>query len=109
MENNLEKKNIPVKVIIQAWEESESGWGTKPDGFSLHLNETDKNTYCDEFMTSQRERLGERVPDIYERPIDHDLSTCYISLEKMEILKKSKNGIRTFDTNPDWISKTPLF
>ena len=33
-------------------------------------------------MTSQRERLGERVPDIYERPIDHGLSTCYISLEK---------------------------
>jgi hypothetical protein len=32
-------------VIRQEWEESERGWGCRPDGYSLHLDKEDRNTY----------------------------------------------------------------
>jgi hypothetical protein len=32
-------------VIAQDWEESEAGWGVRPDGFTLHLTREDRDTY----------------------------------------------------------------
>ena len=40
MENkNDSPKDNKNEVVVQKWEESERGWGTRPDGFSLHLTE----------------------------------------------------------------------
>ena len=33
------------KCVFQFWEESERGWGTRPDGCSVHVNRVDLNIY----------------------------------------------------------------
>lgn len=51
-------------VVRQMWEESERGWGTRPDGDSLHLTETDRVDYIDRYW----DRMPDAVPDEYSRP-----------------------------------------
>ena len=36
-------------VIKQLWEESERGWGIRPDGYSLHLNNEDRKQFIKEY------------------------------------------------------------
>lgn len=55
-------------VVIQKWEESERGWGVRPDGWSMHTTEEVRAEYVSWFMAMQQELLGEAVPDEYSRP-----------------------------------------
>jgi len=43
MTDNLEQ------VVYVSWEESERGWGTRPDGCSLHLTKADFEIYLDNY------------------------------------------------------------
>jgi hypothetical protein len=52
------------KVIIQKWEESERGWGTRPDGWTMHLSEAHRVKFCEEFWARQPKGA---VPDEYTR------------------------------------------
>jgi hypothetical protein len=54
-------------AVRQNWEESERGWGTRPDGYSLHLTLADAKAYANQFLKEQYKRLGEEVPDEYVR------------------------------------------
>jgi len=54
-------------AVCQKWEESEAGWGIRPDGYSLHLTEEDRKKYVEEFWKHQRTVLGEAVPHEYTR------------------------------------------
>ncbi|OGZ11915.1 MAG: hypothetical protein A2942_01995 [Candidatus Lloydbacteria bacterium RIFCSPLOWO2_01_FULL_50_20] len=38
------------QVLCQKWEESERGWGTRPDGYSLHKSDADREQYIREHM-----------------------------------------------------------
>lgn len=55
-------------VWVQKWEESERGWGTRPDGYTLHL----ERAHIKEFLRLMRAREDElykgAVPDEYSRP-----------------------------------------
>lgn len=57
-------------LILQIWEQSETGVGVQPDGCSLHIDSNSLNDYIKSFY---EQREGE-VPDVYERvvgvPID---------------------------------------
>lgn len=55
------------EVIIQQWEESERGWGVRPDGFSIHLSMEECRRFRDEFWEKQRARDGGVVPESYSR------------------------------------------
>lgn len=48
------------------WEESERGWGTRPDGFSFHKSEDDALKFVKDFQDRQPKGY---VPDEYSRPI----------------------------------------
>ena len=52
------------KVYLQFWEESERGWGIRPDGCSLHLTVEDHKRYIKSIYDS---RLNESVPYEYDR------------------------------------------
>lgn len=59
-------------VIGQNWEESERGWGTRPDGFTLHLNEHDHKAFIKGYLDRQKayndEHLGPGItPAEYTR------------------------------------------
>ncbi len=55
---------VIVRVVCQKWEESERGWGVRPDGYSLHLTEADLENY----IRAHNRALPKEVPDEYDRP-----------------------------------------
>lgn len=64
------KKSTPktaapkVKVWVQQWEESERGWGSRPDGFTCHWTKEDVKRFIDAHWAS----LPDEAPDEYSRP-----------------------------------------
>ena len=55
------------QALCQQWEESERGWGTRPDGFTLHLDTATHTRFVKAFLDRQRNLLGEKTPDEYTR------------------------------------------
>lgn len=53
-------------VICQKWEESERGWGTRPDGFSLHVSVQALESFLRQVYAARAEVAA--VPDEYDRP-----------------------------------------
>lgn len=52
------------EVVCQKWEEKERGWGSRPDGFSLHIDEAQRARYVQEYWDS----MPDQAPDDYEAP-----------------------------------------
>ena len=62
---------MTVHVLwVQKWEESEAGWGTRPDGYTLHRSKADIEVY----LKAMRDREAAQgygkhnVPTEYSRP-----------------------------------------
>lgn len=53
-------------IAYQQWEESESDWGCRPDGFSLHLSLEDYQRYLKKYW----DRMPKSVLHEYSRPTD---------------------------------------
>lgn len=76
-------------LIVQKWEESERGWGCRPDGYSLHLTEEDRVAYIKAYWDS----MPDQAPSEYERPDgtpylwDADAATA-------KKVRATKNGLR---------------
>ena len=83
------------EVIVQKWEESELGWGTRPDGFSLHLTDADRESYIKEYW----DRMPKSVPDEYSRP-DGTPYKAKVDAATFARVKASKNGIRGWRACP---------
>lgn len=87
------------KVWIQQWEESERGWGCRPDGFTAHLKKEDIEKYLSAMRAEEKKLYGDTVPDEYSRPcgepFEHELSA--------EAVKKIKgNGmVLSYDWKPN--------
>jgi hypothetical protein len=58
-------------VIRQEWEESERGWGCRPDGYSLHLDKEDRDTFVKNYWDS----MPKECPDEYSRPCGEAVAT----------------------------------
>ena len=54
-------------VIAQSWIESESGWGQRPDGETLHLTMEDCKKFREAYWRKELKRTKGRVPHIYSR------------------------------------------
>ena len=88
-----------MKVWVQKWEESEAGWGTRPDGYTLHLEHADINL----FLRAMREREEEwakknnkpanYVPPEYSRPEGKPYITEVSNGELVDKIVKSQNGV----------------
>ena len=57
-------RNKLEKIIYVSWEESERGWGTRPDGCSLHLTKEDYSRFLKDYW----KEMPREVPDEYSRP-----------------------------------------
>jgi hypothetical protein len=75
-------------VVVQKWEESERGFGTRPDGFSLHLSEEDRVEYVRKYWAS----MPDEAPDEYSRP-DGSPYLADVDEETLELIRKSEHGI----------------
>ena len=84
-------------VICQRWEESERGWGVRPDGYSLHLTSKDAETYVKKYWDS----MPKGIPDEYSRPSSGTYAVT-VSDEVYDKVAASECGIREFGSNyPD--------
>jgi hypothetical protein len=80
-------------VIRQRWEESERGWGIRPDGYSLHLTYQDAIVYIREYW----DLMPSYVPDEYSRP-SGEPTEAMVERQTFEALNKAreegKRGLR---------------
>ena len=79
------------KVILQLWEESEKDWGIRPDGCSIHLDESLRSTYVKDLY---RDR-GSDVPNIYERVLGEPI-IAFVNDDIYAILE-TKGSIRLLE------------
>lgn len=54
------------KVYLQYWEESERGWGVRPDGCSLHLDEASHSNYVREAYKNRDKNI---IPNEYDKVV----------------------------------------
>lgn len=83
-----------LEAICQDWEESERGWGTRPDGCSLHLTIEDRNL----FVKNYWDLMPREVPDEYERPEGNPFR-IEVSRKLYNQIKKSDEGLRLYQHN----------
>lgn len=80
-------------VVVQEWEESERGWGVRPDGATLHLTEADRVAYvADYWAREKRANTSGQVPDEYSRPSGSP-TVIDVSDATYAQVKKTKNGL----------------
>jgi len=85
----MEKTKINT-AFLDTWTESESGWGQRDDGGSIHLTKEDYKKYVEDYWST----MPKEVPHEYVRP-DNNLREIVISDKLFKQLKKSKkSGIR---------------
>jgi hypothetical protein len=88
------------KAIGQTWTESERGWGTRPDGYSVHLSEEDRLKYNEAHGQWLVETYGNEAPDEYDRPDSESPFEVQITealhKELLELKEQGKYGVRHF-------------
>lgn len=86
----------PTTFVLHAieWEESERGWGTRPDGFSFHRSQEEATKYLKEFFAKQ----PKEVPDEYSRPINSNAKLIEVS-EGLHNYVLSKGSVWLVPTN----------
>lgn len=85
-----------ISIIIQRWEESEAGWGVRPDGYTIHLTREDRDKFVDRFWKDQKERLGEATPPEYTRVAGEPQEAKIIkngTFHRKLLKEKDKHGI----------------
>lgn len=83
--------------VVQLWEESERGWGVRPDGWSVHLSFEDCTAYIKDYT---KDRTGP-APAEYDRPRGHPyvVSGSDLSDERIAAIHASPHGVRYYDNN----------
>lgn len=76
------------KVILQLWEESERGFGTRPDGCSIHTDSDNRNKYIKSIYDSRKVKT--KIPETYERIIGSELE-AFIDDDLFKILNEEKS------------------
>jgi hypothetical protein len=76
------------KVILQIWEESERGWGTRPDGCSMHIDLKERENYIQTIYDSRKSETS--IPDEYERIVGEGVE-AFIEDELYNLVQKDKS------------------
>ena len=96
-ENNVDLSSYQP-VVVQQWEESERGWGTRPDGVSVHLTEQNLKMYLEGYYAELAAEHREVAPHEYSRPVMRPM-TVLAPIDIYASVDKSKFdcvGIRFF-------------
>lgn len=80
-----------MKVVVQKWEETERGWGSRPDGYSIHPSEEARVRY----VTAYWKNMPDDVPDEYSRP----RGTPYEAEIEVEVVEIQGDGLRFNDND----------
>ncbi len=96
----MTKTTNTYRLLCQKWEESELGWGTRPDGYSLHLTDEDRRAYIQKYW----DRMPASTPEEYSRP-DGTAYWFEATKDQYDEVVKARNsqhsfnryGVRSFD------------
>jgi hypothetical protein len=104
-ETNIIKAKKPSIFSLYAieWEESERGWGVRPDGFSLHSSIEESEKYLKDFFARQ----PKEVPDEYSRPVgtaklievSESLHDYVVGNGSVWLAPKSEKAYKTYDAS----------
>lgn len=82
----------PHQLFCQEWEESESGWGTRPDGFTLHTEILHITAFVRELRAREMEgKPVGYVPEEYSRPAANPF-IVHVDEATFQRVKASTNG-----------------
>lgn len=90
----VEKKQL----VLQEWEESEAGWGVRPDGYSFHLSEDDCKAYIKEYWDGMPKKVQHEYSRTSGNLIWVVVSAAFYKKSK-EILGKDKKGYRVWHSD----------
>lgn len=66
----MSNKEKVFPVVVQEWEESEAGWGTRPDGYSVHTSVENAEKFIKDFWNKEKTGYPSgKVPYEYSRPV----------------------------------------
>ena len=81
-------KSVPLLVLCQEWIEYERGWGSRPDGCSVHLTEGDHKEFCRAYW----ERMPKgAAPDEYSA----ESGVPFLAVVNTILYGRLKNGVVT--------------
>lgn len=85
------KEEKTFTIVVQKWEESEAGWGCRPDGWTMHLNVEAHAKYMKDFSDRQAADYAKTrtVPAEYTRP-DGNAYPMDVDEETYEKVKAAK-------------------
>lgn len=92
-----EKRHTVHTVLYQAWEESERGWGVRPDGYSLHVDRAHRDKFVDALLKRQSEYFKGRglkdgdVPDEYTRTSGEPVPVSVTAIVFRQLVAKGGN------------------
>lgn len=93
---------LKYQAICQEWEESERGWGVRPDGFTLHLSLADRDAWIKAYWA----RMPDSPPDEYSRP-SGQAYWCEVDKTTYQELEQSTNqGIWGKGNSPKKLEKS---
>ena len=84
-----------MKAICLGWEESEAGWGTRPDGIRIHTTSEE----CDRFVKAYNDSLPDEVQHEYERPTTGNKIKVTICDELAKRITCDKQSCRLYRHN----------
>lgn len=76
------------KVILQIWEESERGFGTRPDGCSVHIDSKEREKYIRSIYESRNS--DESIPNEYDRIVGEGIE-AFIEDGLFDLVQKEKS------------------
>ncbi len=93
MTKNPESVKEIFPVVYMPWEEVDVGWGDRPDGYSLHLNEAHRVSFLEEYWTS----MPINQPSEYSSPLVFLVRLIDVNQAIYTKVRNSKNGIRIYN------------
>ncbi len=92
------------------WEESERGWGVRPDGYSFHRSPEEAKEFIEEYQ----KKLPKEVPDEYSRPsytkpklieVSEGLYDYVTEWGSVWLVPNSEKAYKTYDASHLWNHK----
>lgn len=90
-----------MRLLCQVWEETERGWGTRPDGYSLHVSHEALEAYVKAYWNG----MPDYVPNEYSRPyglpywVEIELPIDSATIDHLIPALEFDSGYRSYDRN----------
>ena len=103
-QKHKQKQGKLEEIIYVSWEESERGWGTRPDGCSLHLTQKDYAAYLNRYWAT----MPQEVPDEYSRPAGRPVIAYARKPLYNRIKREGDYGLRLYESEDALVKSNDL-